>query len=133
MYENIRSRVGVGCNPSEDFGVKMGVHQGFNLSPLLFIMVLETLSPEFRTGCPWENLYANDLVIITESLKELQHKLIPWNTNMEGKGLRVNMDKTKVLISGPGLDGLQKYDREPCGVCLKGVGTNSILCGGCSS
>ena len=36
--------------------VKVGVHQGSVLSPLLFIMVLEALSIEFRTGCPWELL-----------------------------------------------------------------------------
>ena len=35
---------------------KVGVHQGSVLSPLLFIMVLEVLSIEFRTGCPWELL-----------------------------------------------------------------------------
>ena len=40
----------------------MGVHQGSILSPLLFILVLEALSSEFRTVVPWELLYANDLV-----------------------------------------------------------------------
>ena len=87
------------CNLSEEFSVKVGVHQGFCLSPLLFIMVLEALSQEFRTECPWENLYGDDLVIITESLEELQQKLILWKTNMERKGLRVNMGKTNVLTS----------------------------------
>ena len=50
---------------------------------------------------------------------------------MEGKGLRINMGKTKVLISG--LDVFQKSGKDACGMCLKGVGTNSIFCGGCSS
>ena len=35
----------------------------FPLSPLLFIMVLEALSYKFHVGCPWEMLYADDLVI----------------------------------------------------------------------
>ena len=52
---------------------------------------------------------------------------------MEWKGLWVNMGKTKVLISGPGIDVLQKSGKDPCGVCLKGVGTNSSFCGGCFS
>ena len=43
------------------------------------------------------------------------------------------MGKTKVLISGPGLDMLQKSGKDPCGICLKGIGTNSIFCGGCFS
>ena len=46
----------------EPFSVKVGVHQGSVLSPLLFITVLEALSQEFRTGCPCELLYADDLV-----------------------------------------------------------------------
>ena len=38
---------------------------------------------------------------MTESLEEMQDKLILWKTNMEGKGLRINMGKTKVLVPGP--------------------------------
>ena len=41
----------------------MGVYQGFVPSPLHFIIVLEALSREFRTGCPWELLYADDLMV----------------------------------------------------------------------
>ena len=51
MYKDVRSRVRVGSGYSEEFGVKVG-HQGSVLSPLLFIIVLEALSREFRTGCP---------------------------------------------------------------------------------
>ena len=70
MYSNARSRVRVGEGYSEEFEVKVGVHQGSVLSPLLFIIVLEALSREFRCGVPWEDLYADDLVIIAESLEE---------------------------------------------------------------
>ena len=40
-----------------------------------------------------------------------------WEANMEGEVFRVNMGKTKVLISGPGLDLLQKSDKNPCAAC----------------
>ena len=70
MYANAWSRVHVGKGYSEEFEVKVGVHQGSVLSPLLFIIVLEALSREFRSGVPWEDFYADDLVIITESLEE---------------------------------------------------------------
>ena len=50
MYANARSRVRVGEGYSEEFEVKVGVHQGSVLGPLLFIIVLEALSREFRSG-----------------------------------------------------------------------------------
>ena len=40
------------------------------LSPLLFIIVLEALSREFGAGVPRWDLYADDLVIIADSLEE---------------------------------------------------------------
>ena len=67
MYANARSHVRVGEGSSEEFEVKVGVHQGSVLSPLLFIIVLQALSQEFRSGVHWEDLYAYDLVIIAES------------------------------------------------------------------
>ena len=70
-YKDVRSRVRVGDGYSEEFGVGVGVHQGSVLSPLLFIIVLEALSREFRTGCPWELLYADDLMISAGSMEEL--------------------------------------------------------------
>ena len=41
MYSKVRSRVRVGEGYGEEFEVKVGVHQGSVLSPLLFIIVLE--------------------------------------------------------------------------------------------
>ena len=52
MYNNARSRVRVGSEYSEEFEVGVGIHQGPVLSPLLFIIVLEALSRDFRVGCP---------------------------------------------------------------------------------
>ena len=120
MYANARSRVHVGEGFSKEFEVKVGVHQGSVLSPLLFIIVLEALSREFRAGVPWEDLYADDLVIIADSLEERVRRLLIWKESMEKKGLRVNAGKTKVMICGTGLDLLQR-----------GVGNNSIYCNGC--
>ena len=42
---------------------------------------------------------------------------------MEEKGLRVNAEKTKIMICGSG--------EFPCAVCRSGVGSNSIFCKGC--
>ena len=131
MYANARSRVRVGQGFSKEFEVKVGVHQGSVLSPLLFIIVLEALSREFRAGVPWEDLYADDLVIIADSLEECVRRLLIWKEAMEKKGLRVNAGKTKVMICGTGLDLLQSSGEYPCAVCRTGVGNNSIYCNGC--
>ena len=50
--------------------MKVGVHQCVLLCPLLFIIVLETLSREFHSEVPWEDLYPDDLVIIPNSQVE---------------------------------------------------------------
>ena len=131
MYANARSRVHVGEGYSEEFEVKVGVHQGSVLSPLLFIIVLEALSWEFCSGVPREDLYANDLVIIAESLEECVRRLLTWKEAMEKKGLRVNAGKTKIMICCTGLDLLQSSGEFPCAVCHTGVSSNSIFCNGC--
>ena len=46
--------------------------------------------------------------------------------------MRMNMEKTKIMVGGLDLDLLKRSGKVPCGVCQKGVGSNSILsCGGC--
>jgi len=42
--------------------------------------------------------------------------------------MRVNMNKTKVMISGERQKPVQKAARWPCCVCGRGVGSNSIQC-----
>ena len=132
MYANARSQVRVGDEYSEMFEVGVGVHQGSVLSPLLFIIVLEALSRSFKSGCPYELLYADDLAIIAPTKEELFLRLKQWKNGMESKGLRVNMKKTKIMISGSNFGTLKDSGRFPCAVCRSGVGKNSILCHGCS-
>ena len=99
MYTDVRSCVRVNCQYNEEFGVGVSVHQGSVLSPLLFLLVLEPLSRQFRRGVPWELLYADDLVVMADSLEECIVKLKAWKEGMECKGLRGNMRKTKLMVS----------------------------------
>jgi len=46
-------------------------------------------------------------------------------------GIRVNMNETKVMISGEWQKVMQKAVRWPCGVCDSGVGSNSMQCTSC--
>jgi hypothetical protein len=111
--------------------VIVGVHQGSVLSPLLFIIVLEALSREFRVGLPMELLYADDLVLIAETKELLLEKVRNWKEGMEKKGLRVNAGKTKVMWCRLCMGQTEDSGEHPCGVCRKGVGRNSIFCVEC--
>ena len=111
--------------------MKVGVHTGSVLSPLLFFIVLEALSREFREGLPWELLYADDLALLAESKAELLVKIERWKEGMESKGLRVNMGKTKVMKCQRSSAQAEDSGRWPCGVCRVGVGRNPIACGMC--
>ena len=51
---------------------------------------------------------------------------------MKLKGLRVNVDKTKTMISRADGGTAVVEGEWPCAVCRKGVGSNSILCGVCN-
>ena len=106
----------------------MGMHQGSALSPLLFVIVMVAISREFWVALPWELLYADDLAVMAETEEELIKRLNEWKDNVESKGIRVNMNKTKVTISGERQKVRQKVVRWPCGVCSKGVGSNSLQC-----
>ena len=74
---------------SEPFEVKVGVHQRSVLSPLLFLAVMDVLDEGVRRGLLFELLYADDLVIMAESLQELERKYIEWKNSLDSKGLRV--------------------------------------------
>ena len=97
MYEDATTKVRLNGRESNAFSVKVGVHQGSVLSPLMFIIVLEASSREFREGLPMELLYADNLVLMAESEELLMERLRKWKNVMEAKGLRVNVDKTKAM------------------------------------
>ena len=56
MYEGARTVVRASFGNSESFPVRVGVHQGSVLSPLLFIMVMEAVTKYSKSGLPWEFL-----------------------------------------------------------------------------
>ena len=63
--------------------------------------------------------------MIAKTEEEPIKRLNEWKDNVESKGKRVNM-KTKVMISEERQKVRQKGVRWPCGVCSKGVGSNSL-------
>ena len=95
LYEGRNTVVLVDEELSSSFSVKVGVHQGSALSPLLFIMVKDVLTGDVKDGSLMELLCADDLVLCGESLNDITDKYKRWKNALEGKGLRVNVDKTK--------------------------------------
>ena len=71
-----------------------------------------------------EVLYADDLVLMSESMNGLKERFFRWGSALESKGLKVNLEKTKVMVCmSEGID--------PCGICDKIVTLNSVLCTKC--
>ena len=101
----------------------VGVHQGSTLSPLLFVIVVEEVSKMVRRGGAWEMLYADNLVT-GESKQEVEQMFVWWEEAMERRGLKVNMGKTKLVVSGASDTKPVQMGRYPCSVCGRGVGIN---------
>jgi len=63
MYTGAKTVARTVYDNSICFQVKVGMHQGSAMSPLLFVIVMEAISREFRIALPRELLYADDLPI----------------------------------------------------------------------
>jgi len=60
---------------------------------------MEAISREFRVTLSWE-LYVSNLIVIAESEDDLIKRLNEWRDNVENRGMRIIMNKIKILISG---------------------------------
>ena len=74
LYDGAKTRVRVGSAYSEEFEVKVGVHQGSVLSPLLFAIVVDVITENARRGVVNELLYADDLAIMSEDMEDLKER-----------------------------------------------------------
>jgi len=95
VYTGAKTVVRTVYGNSNGFEVKVGMHQGSALSPLLFVIVMEPLSREFRVALPWELLYAYDIVVIADNEDDVIKRLNEWKDFVENRGMRVNMNTRK--------------------------------------
>ena len=65
------------------------------LSPLIFAIVVDVVTEHAREGLLNEILYADDLVLTSESLEDLRERFQRWRSAVEDKGLKVNVGKTR--------------------------------------
>ena len=129
MYEEVLSQVKVGGEASKEFTVRVGIHQGSILSPFIFAVVMDVVTEEVaKEGHAL--MYADGLVLICETKEEARQRFVAWRNALESKGLKVNISKTKVMRCAR--DGVLKEAAvDPCSMCGKRVGVNSIHCTTC--
>ncbi|KAK3511968.1 hypothetical protein QTP70_027665, partial [Hemibagrus guttatus] len=97
MYERSRTVVRCAVVQTEEFKVEVGLHQGSALSPFLFAMVMDQLSEEVRQESPWTMMFADDIVICSESREQVEENLERWRFALEGRGMKVSRSKTEYM------------------------------------
>ena len=95
LYDGAKTRVWVGSVYSEEFEAKVGVHQGSVLSPLLFAVTVYIITENLKRGVINQLLYADDLVIMSKTMKDLKERFWNWKNALKSKGLKVNTRKKK--------------------------------------
>ena len=68
---------------TESSEVKVGLHQGSALSPLLFITVMDVISEEIGRGPQHAMLFADDLVICKNTHGQTEEQLELWRKAIE--------------------------------------------------
>ena len=92
-------------------------------------MVVDVATELVREGALSEVLYVDDLVLKSETIEGLRNKYSKWKEAFENKGMKVNLWKTKVMVSiSITQDGLPKSKVDTCSVCSLRVKANSVLC-----
>ena len=112
LYAGQEAIVRIGHGTTDWFQTGKGVHQGCILSPCLFNLYAEYITrhaglDEAQAGIKFarrniNNLrYADDTSLIAESKEELKSPLRKVKEESEKAGLKLNIQKTKIMASGP--------------------------------
>ena len=94
------------------FEIGKGVHQGCILSPCLFNLYAEYIMGNARLDeaqagikIPGRNInnlrYADDTMLMAENKEEIKSLLMRMKEESEKVGLKLNIQKTKITVSGP--------------------------------
>ncbi|KAK3509791.1 hypothetical protein QTP70_011160 [Hemibagrus guttatus] len=97
MYERSRTVVRCAVGQTEEFKVEVGLNQGSALSPFLFAIVMDQLSEEVRQESPWTMMFADDIVICSESREQVEENLERWRFALERRGMKVSGSKTEYM------------------------------------
>ncbi|GJN13131.1 hypothetical protein PR202_ga31468 [Eleusine coracana subsp. coracana] len=96
MYRDVSVRT---CDGNtNDFPIKIGLHQESALSPYLFALVVDEVTQEIQSDAPWCMLFADDVVLVDESRAGVNRKLELWRHTLEWKGFRLSRAKTEYMM-----------------------------------
>ena len=99
-----------------------------------FTLLLDVVTELVRKGVLRELLYADGLVLKSETIEGLRNKFLKWKEAFESKRLQANLGKTKVMASGGNTkNGMPKSTVDPCGVCSFRIKVNSVMCLHCDN
>ena len=112
LYADQEATVRTGHGTTDWFQSRKGVHQGCIMSPCLFNLYSEYIMQNAGlneaqagikvAGRDISNLrYADDTTLMAESEEELKSLLIKLKEESEKVGLKLNIQKTKIMASGP--------------------------------
>ena len=112
LYAGQEATVRTGHGTTDWFQIGKEVHQGCILSPCLFNFYAEYIMrhaglEETQAGIKIagrniNNLrYADDTTLMAESKEELKRLLMKVEEESEKTGLKLNIQKTKIMASGP--------------------------------
>ena len=108
LYAGQVATVRTGHGTTDWFHIRKGVHQGYILSRSLFNFYAEYAGlDEAQAGIKIagrniNNLrYAVDTILTAESKEELKSLLMKVKEESEKVGLKFNIQKTKIMASGP--------------------------------
>ena len=76
LYEGAKTRVRMDTELSNEFEVKVGMHQGSVLSPFLFVVVVDVVTEFARDDALSELLYSVDIVLMSETIEGLRNKFL---------------------------------------------------------
>ena len=112
LYAGQEATVRTGHRTTDWFQIGKGVQQGCILSPCLFSLYSVYIMRNSRleeaqagmkiAGRNINNLrYADDTTLMAESEEELKSLLMKMKEESEKFGLKLNIQKTKIMASGP--------------------------------
>lgn len=110
IYRGATSSVRSSVGTSKDFPIRVGVHQGSALSPLLFVTVMDAVTRDLQKPVPWTLLYADDVVLFSRTREDLEGDVRRWKNKLAEFGMRLNVKKTEYMESGEQTPGTIQID-----------------------